>query len=156
MRPEVVSGIQERADAFLTKCTKSEGKSLNVYVSLIRFMDDRMLIDKEYLHCYALDCASHHLFHPYGTHSIEGGEDWKMMEEQSYHNSIIRQLFPFTFAITEPYLTFHDRELHPILLTYPFHYPRPNLPTTPLTYRKRLRPLFREKSRDYKSLLTGQ
>ena len=41
------------------------------------------------LHCYALDCASHFLLHPYGTHSIERDEDLEMMEELSYHNSLM-------------------------------------------------------------------
>ncbi|TVY33076.1 Cyrochrome P450 monooxygenase, partial [Lachnellula subtilissima] len=41
-----------------------------------------------YLHCYALDCASHHLFHPYGTHSIEREEDLEMMRELSYYPTI--------------------------------------------------------------------
>jgi cytochrome P450 len=35
-----------------------------------------------------LDCASHHLFGRYGTHSIEKKEDLAMMEELSYHDSL--------------------------------------------------------------------
>ncbi|TVY85498.1 Pisatin demethylase [Lachnellula suecica] len=73
MRPSVVGGIQERADAFVEKCVETGKRSLDIYV---------------YLHCYALDCASHHLFHPYGTHSIERKEDQKMMEELSYYPTI--------------------------------------------------------------------
>ncbi|KAL2075839.1 hypothetical protein VTL71DRAFT_782 [Oculimacula yallundae] len=73
MRPQVMAGIQERAEAFAKKCAESKGTSMDAYV---------------WLHCYALDCASHHLFHPYGTHSIDDEKDFEMMEEQSYHNSL--------------------------------------------------------------------
>lgn len=73
MRPEILDGIRDRADAFVQKCIESKGASMDAYV---------------YLHCFALDCASHFLFHPYGTHSIERKEDFEMMEEQSYHNSL--------------------------------------------------------------------
>ncbi|KAH7419068.1 cytochrome P450 [Cadophora sp. MPI-SDFR-AT-0126] len=73
MRPQVMGGIQERAEAFIKKCTEAQGHSIDAYI---------------YLHCFALDCASHHLFHPYGTHSLDDEKDFGMMEEQSYHNSL--------------------------------------------------------------------
>ncbi|TVY17621.1 putative sterigmatocystin biosynthesis P450 monooxygenase [Lachnellula arida] len=73
MRPSVVGGVQERAAAFVMKCAESGRESLDVYV---------------YLHCYALDCATHHLFHPYGTHSIEREEDLEMMQELSYYPTV--------------------------------------------------------------------
>jgi hypothetical protein len=34
MRPSVVGGIQERANAFVTKCAESEKRGLDVYVGL--------------------------------------------------------------------------------------------------------------------------
>lgn len=40
------------------------------------------------LHGYALDCATHILFHPYGTHAIENKEDFKLVQELSFHNSL--------------------------------------------------------------------
>lgn len=41
------------------------------------------------LHCYALDCISHHLFHPYGTRSLAGKpDDVQTMKELTYHNSL--------------------------------------------------------------------
>lgn len=43
------------------------------------------------LHCFALDCATHHFFSPYGTHSIENKEDLKLVQELSYHNSLQRR-----------------------------------------------------------------
>jgi hypothetical protein len=39
MRSEVVSGVQERADAFLKKVFDSGEKSLNVYVSFLNYMN---------------------------------------------------------------------------------------------------------------------
>jgi hypothetical protein len=38
MRPRVIGGIQNRADAFIQKCVESEGKSLDVYVSPVVFL----------------------------------------------------------------------------------------------------------------------
>ncbi|KAE9370408.1 putative cytochrome P450 [Stipitochalara longipes BDJ] len=77
MRPQVMGGIQDRADAFIKKCVQSGHSGTDAYV---------------YLHCFALDCASHHLFGRYGTHSIEQSEDLEMMEELSYHDSLKNNL----------------------------------------------------------------
>lgn len=44
------------------------------------------------LHCYALDCASHFLFNPGGTDSLNNPEDLKLMQELSYHDSIKRKM----------------------------------------------------------------
>ncbi|KAH8599797.1 cytochrome P450 [Bisporella sp. PMI_857] len=79
---EIMDGIRERSAKFLEKCTESVGKSVDVYV---------------YLHCFSLDCTSHFLFHPYGTQSLEGGEDRKIMEELSYHNSLQIRLIQYRF-----------------------------------------------------------
>ncbi|KAF8866807.1 cytochrome P450 [Acephala macrosclerotiorum] len=76
MQPEVMGGIQDRANAFVKRCEESKGTGMDAYV---------------YLHCFALDCASHHLFAPYGTKSIDG-PDLKIMEELSYHDSLKRNL----------------------------------------------------------------
>ena len=46
------------------------------------------LRNQVYLHCYALDCASHHLFHPFGTKSIEEDEGMTLMKELTYHSSL--------------------------------------------------------------------
>lgn len=46
---------------------------------------------KVVLHCYALDCASHFLLNPGGTDTLNNAEDFKMMEELSYHDSIKRE-----------------------------------------------------------------
>ena len=34
------------------------------------------------------DCATHFLFNPYGTHSLEGSLDLEIMKELSYHNAL--------------------------------------------------------------------
>ncbi|TFK51092.1 cytochrome P450 [Heliocybe sulcata] len=75
MQPNILAGIRERAVAFVAKVSQDYAArgSVNVYVPL---------------HCYALDCITHHLFHPYGTHSIEDPEDLKIMQELSYHDSL--------------------------------------------------------------------
>jgi hypothetical protein len=54
-----------------------------------------------YLHCFALDCTTHHLFHPYGTHSIEIKEDLELMEELSYHDSLKRKSMQSTFILKD-------------------------------------------------------
>jgi hypothetical protein len=41
-----------------------------------------------HLHCFALDGASQHLFAPYGTNSLSDPEDFKIMEEMSYADSL--------------------------------------------------------------------
>lgn len=46
---------------------------------------------KVLLHCYALDCASHFLLNPGGTDTLNNQEDFKLMEELSYHDSIKRE-----------------------------------------------------------------
>lgn len=48
---------------------------------------------KVHLHCFALDGASQHLFAPYGTNSLSDPEDFKIMQEMSYADSL-RGLFP--------------------------------------------------------------
>ena len=73
LRPETLASIQERAQSFVRQCTQSSGSGVDVYVPL---------------HCYALDCATHHLFHPYGSNSLDGGKDMELMRELSYHDSI--------------------------------------------------------------------
>jgi len=62
------------------------------------FSTDRAQV---YLHCFALDCATHHLFHPYGTHSIETKEDLELMEELSYHDSLKRKSMQSTCIIRD-------------------------------------------------------
>jgi hypothetical protein len=41
-----------------------------------------------HLHCFALDGASQHLFAPHGTNSLSDPEDFKIMQEMSYADSL--------------------------------------------------------------------
>lgn len=49
---------------------------------------------KVLLHCYALDCASHFLFNPGGTNSLNDQTDLNLMKELSYHDSLRRKMIP--------------------------------------------------------------
>lgn len=73
MRPETLSALQNRAGVFLQNCLNSNKADPDVYVQL---------------HCFALDGATHFLFAPNGTNSLENDDDFKMMEEQTYHESL--------------------------------------------------------------------
>ncbi|KAI4716704.1 putative cytochrome P450 [Aureobasidium sp. EXF-10727] len=73
LRPETVDGLTKRAKRFLENCLREEGADADVYV---------------HLHCFALDGASQHLFAPYGTNSLEDPEDFKIMQEMSYADSL--------------------------------------------------------------------
>ncbi|KAH8692166.1 putative cytochrome P450 [Talaromyces proteolyticus] len=73
LRAPMLQAIEQRASYVLKKCQESQGSYLDIYVVL---------------HCYALDCASHFLFSPGGTDSINSPEDIKLMQELSYHDSI--------------------------------------------------------------------
>jgi hypothetical protein len=42
-----------------------------------------------YLHCYAFDCVTHHLFHPHGSDSILNAEDEKTLHETVFDNSLV-------------------------------------------------------------------
>ena len=42
-----------------------------------------------YLHCYALDGITHHLFDPIGTHSLSNADDRMKMKEIAYHDNLV-------------------------------------------------------------------
>ncbi|TVY39378.1 putative sterigmatocystin biosynthesis P450 monooxygenase [Lachnellula occidentalis] len=73
VRPEIVQGIETRAESVLSKCKESMGGYLDVYVTL---------------HCYALDCASHFLFSPMGTDTLNNPDDMVLIQELTYNNSL--------------------------------------------------------------------
>ncbi|KAI2675238.1 hypothetical protein LCP963914a_8641 [Penicillium roqueforti] len=82
LQPGIQALLRDRADAFARVCAVK--KTLDVYL---------------YLHCYALDCVSAIVFDPYGTRSIEEGNDNDMVRHLSYHNSrpglVIRHYLPW-------------------------------------------------------------
>lgn len=40
------------------------------------------------LHSYAFDCVSHHLFHPYGSNSLQNSDDEAVMREVAFDSSL--------------------------------------------------------------------
>ncbi|KAL2417549.1 hypothetical protein ABEF91_007069 [Exophiala dermatitidis] len=77
LRPDVLDGIQVRAAKVLQKIKSSTDGCLDVYVTL---------------HCYAVDCASHFLANPRGLNTLDDVNDFKMMQELSYHDTLRQKL----------------------------------------------------------------
>ncbi|KZT11776.1 cytochrome P450 [Laetiporus sulphureus 93-53] len=73
MQPETMTGIQERAEQFVEKCTEKPGAPVDIYI---------------YLHCYALDCVTYHLFDPLGMQSLTQASDLLRVKELSYHDNM--------------------------------------------------------------------
>lgn len=46
------------------------------------------------LHSYAFDCITHHLFHPYGSNSLQMKSDEEIMKEVTFDSSL--QSKPYT------------------------------------------------------------
>lgn len=80
MRQPALHGIQERAETFLQKCYGSIGGSMDLYISL---------------HSYAFDCVSHHLFHPYGSNSLQSSDDEAVMREVAFDSSLQNRLVKY-------------------------------------------------------------
>ncbi|KAL1874246.1 hypothetical protein Daus18300_003610 [Diaporthe australafricana] len=81
MKPESLGGIEERSGRLLALARRSAaaggGGSLDLYISL---------------HSYAFDCASHHLFHPFGADSLQSCEDESIMREVTFDSSLQNRL----------------------------------------------------------------
>ncbi|TFK51109.1 cytochrome P450 [Heliocybe sulcata] len=75
MQPNVTAIVEEHVRAFTSRVSQliAAKNSVDIYV---------------YLHAFALDTITHYLLHPYGTHSINGGEDMRQVEELCYHDTI--------------------------------------------------------------------
>ncbi|TVY44849.1 putative sterigmatocystin biosynthesis P450 monooxygenase [Lachnellula subtilissima] len=73
VRPDIIKGIEARAESVISKCKESTGGYLDVYVTL---------------HCYALDCASHFLFSPMGTDTLNNPDDMVLIQELTYNNNL--------------------------------------------------------------------
>ncbi|KAK3942996.1 putative sterigmatocystin biosynthesis P450 monooxygenase [Diplogelasinospora grovesii] len=80
IRSASLDGINERAGAFVRKCAESVGGGLDLYVNL---------------HAYAFDCVTHHLFHPYGTNSLESKGDEEIMREVTFDDSLQNRLVSY-------------------------------------------------------------
>ncbi|KAI1393761.1 cytochrome P450 3A13 [Hypoxylon trugodes] len=80
LKPESINGIRERSRRFIERCSKSIGDSINIYICL---------------HDYAFDCATHHLFHPYGSDSLRIPKDEETMKEVTLDDSLQNRLVQY-------------------------------------------------------------
>ncbi|KAM5522153.1 sterigmatocystin biosynthesis P450 monooxygenase STCB-like protein 5 [Fusarium oxysporum f. sp. phaseoli] len=79
-RQNSLHGIQERSQNFITRCKDAPKQELDVYM---------------FLHCYAFDCVTHHLFHPHGSDSILQAPDEETLHEAVFDNSLVRRLLNY-------------------------------------------------------------
>ncbi|KAF5682004.1 cytochrome P450 monooxygenase [Fusarium denticulatum] len=79
-REASLHGIQERSRNFITRCQDAPKQELDVYM---------------FLHCYAFDCVTHHLFHPHGSDSILQASDEETLHEAVFDNSLVRRLLNY-------------------------------------------------------------
>lgn len=84
MKPESLGGIEERSGRLLALVRRNVeagagggSGSLDLYITL---------------HSYAFDCASHHLFHPFGANSLQNREDEGIMREVTFDSSLQNRL----------------------------------------------------------------
>ncbi|KAI0917634.1 hypothetical protein AcW1_007207 [Taiwanofungus camphoratus] len=100
MQPDVVLGIQERAEEFVARCTEKPGAAADIYL---------------HLHCYALDCVTHHLFDPYGLHSLTEPSDLALVKALSYHDNLrasyMQYYFPQLYRLSSRLSHRKDRTL---------------------------------------------
>ncbi|OTA93092.1 hypothetical protein M434DRAFT_73723 [Hypoxylon sp. CO27-5] len=75
-----LEGIRERSKRFIERCSKSIGGSVDVFVSL---------------HDYAFDCITHHLFHPYGSDSLQDLRDEEIMKQVTFDDSLQNRLVQY-------------------------------------------------------------
>jgi cytochrome P450 len=84
MKPESMQGVEESSSRFLERVRESAsgggGGSLDLYITL---------------HSYAFDCASHHLFHPFGANSLQSEEDEAIMREVTFDSSLQNRLLRY-------------------------------------------------------------
>ncbi|EFX05326.1 benzoate 4-monooxygenase cytochrome p450 [Grosmannia clavigera kw1407] len=80
VKEKAIEGIQQRSRNFTAKAAKMPNQEMDIYV---------------YLHCYAFDCVTHHLFHPYGSNSIDQQYDESIMREVSFDTSLARRLIQY-------------------------------------------------------------
>ncbi|KAK1497434.1 cytochrome P450, partial [Colletotrichum cuscutae] len=71
------------------------------------------------LHSYACDCVTHHLFHPYGTNSLQKQEDTDMMEQVTTDDSLRNRLIQHHYPVFYQYFSkildlFFDPRITPL------------------------------------------
>nr|XP_036575996.1 GTP-binding protein [Colletotrichum truncatum]KAF6782667.1 GTP-binding protein [Colletotrichum truncatum] len=57
------------------------------------------------LHSYACDCITHHLFHPYGSNSLQREEDTEMMHQVTSDDSLRNRLIQHHYPIFYQYFS---------------------------------------------------
>ncbi|KAK3682632.1 cytochrome P450 [Podospora appendiculata] len=86
VRQPSINGITERAASFVARCHESVTGSGGGSGSLDIFV---------YLHSYAFDCVTHHLFHPYGANSLQNKPDEEIMREVTFDDSLQNRLVQY-------------------------------------------------------------
>ncbi|KAF5025071.1 hypothetical protein F66182_2840 [Fusarium sp. NRRL 66182] len=80
IREASLDGIKQRSQNFIARCTQAPEQELDIYM---------------FLHCYAFDCVTHHLFHPHGSNSILQADDEETLREAVFDNSLVRRLLNY-------------------------------------------------------------
>ncbi|KAH9884579.1 cytochrome P450 3A13 [Xylariomycetidae sp. FL2044] len=80
MKSDSIHGIRERSGRFIDRCSKAAELCPDLFVSL---------------HDYAFDCASHHLFHPYGSDSLRDPQDEEVMKQVAFDDSLQNRLVQY-------------------------------------------------------------
>ncbi|KAJ5206716.1 Cytochrome P450 [Penicillium cf. griseofulvum] len=88
MKEKPMAVIHERATTFVCKCVEAGQKSVDVY---------------SLLHCYAIDCVTHFMFSPGGLRSLNIAEDFEIMHELTYHQSLQKNLLEYYLPSLAPY-----------------------------------------------------
>ncbi|KAJ6082696.1 hypothetical protein N7499_007570 [Penicillium canescens] len=88
MKEKPMAAIHERATTFVSKCVEAGQKSVDVY---------------SLLHCYALDCVTHFMFSPGGLKSLNDPQDYEIMHELTYHQSLQKNLLEYYLPTLAPY-----------------------------------------------------
>ncbi|KAK4456069.1 cytochrome P450 [Podospora aff. communis PSN243] len=80
VREPSLNGISERAVRFVRRCVESKDGVVDLFI---------------YLHSYAFDCVTHHLFHPYGADSLRNASDEEIMREVAFDDSLQNRLLDY-------------------------------------------------------------
>ncbi|EFX04406.1 serine/threonine-protein kinase [Grosmannia clavigera kw1407] len=92
MKPSSLGGIEERSRAFAQLCASAPDQTLDVYSATVPVLHIDSLAA---LHAYAFDCVTHHLFHPYGTNSLQDKADEEILREVTFDSSLQDRLIRF-------------------------------------------------------------
>ncbi|KAI2778989.1 cytochrome P450 3A13 [Daldinia loculata] len=80
LKSESLHGIRERSNRFVERCSKFAGGSVDIFICL---------------HDYAFDCVTHHLFHPYGSDSLQNPKDEEIMKQVTFDDSLQNRLVEY-------------------------------------------------------------